>query len=150
MWKSIDAGPLDAGDVGGDIQRGAAWSRRFVWSDDNGRLLPVGQTESIPGAVPVYAVIDENWYAVDVKETNEDDDETPVYDVQNQTCFILCTDPDNAGNTEEWSDYQYEFANDIGFTTLEDANSEARACAANAAAFLAAHPSIYGPPENWH
>lgn len=147
MWKFTDDRADDAGDVGGDIQVGAAWSRRLVWSDDAGRPLAVGETATARGMAPSYAVIDETWYAVDVNlERSEEDRPAPedyYYDVQNQMWSCLCTDLDDVGGSEISSDYEYEYVNYIGFNTIERADEYAKQCATNA------RDDVYGAPENW-
>lgn len=149
MWKLVDDKAEDAGDVGGDIQVGAAWSRRLVWSDDVGRPLPIRADYTSDGTDVhnVYAVIDETWYAVDVNlERSEEDRPAPedyYYDVQNQMWSCLCTDLDDVGGSEISSDYEYEYVNYIGFNTIERADEYAKQCATNA------RDDVYGAPENW-
>lgn len=143
MWKFADNGPEDAGSIGGDIQRGAAWSRRLIWSDEDGRPIPA-QTSVFDGFTPLYAVIDDTWYAVDVKANDErDDDEPIIYDIQNQCWTCLCTDVEDSGGTEVASDYDYDYVNYLAIDTLERADEEAKRYAANA------RDDVYGNPENW-
>jgi hypothetical protein len=145
MWKFTDTSASDAGSVGGDIQVGAAWSRRLVWSDDAGNPLPIGVHADTNA--PVFAVIDDAWYAVDVNlERSEEDRPAPddyYFDVQNQCWECTCTDLDDVGGTEITSEYQYTYVNDIGFDSQERADAYAKQCAENA------RDDVYGAPGPW-
>lgn len=96
QWHEVEPyGPLDEGDIGGDIQVGIAWGRRFA------RLLPSGR----------WAVIDDAYYTVaeNTRPGREDDNAEPN-DIQNQVSFTVCRDLDDVAGTEEYADMQYEWA----------------------------------------
>lgn len=142
VWKFTDERTDDAGSVGGDIQVGAAWSRRLVWSDDAGNPLAV----SNDGA-PVFAVIDTAYYAADINLDRAEEDrpapEDYYFDIQNQWCGTLCTDLDDVGGSEVYCDYEYEYVNALGFPTAEAASDSAKYHATHVRA------DAFGEPENW-
>lgn len=87
IWKDDEHGISRAGDVGGDIQIGEAYSRRFVHSRLAGRHIevsayPVANNQPDPGAEPVISL-------------------------EIQTELMVATDPDDPGGTEVWSDLEY-------------------------------------------
>lgn len=110
-WHPDGTGVENAGDVGGDIQVGPAWSVRYV-NDAKPRSL-----------------ITTSVYAVD---HNNDDPERrgEEYAWQAETEFLVCTDPADPGGTELWSDLDYEDGY-FGYETLPEAESEARKVAEN-------------------
>lgn len=143
MWKFADNGPEDAGSIGGDIQHGAAWSRQLIWSDEDGRPLAL-RVLGIHDDRDMFAVIEDAWYAVDIKDGDErEDDEPIIYDVQNQCWTCLCTDVEDPGGTEVTSDYEYDYVNYLAIDTLERADEEAKRYADNA------RDDVYGDPTNW-
>lgn len=79
----------DAGDIGGDKQVGESTSIRFVNPDLRGRVITI------------YA------YPVGVSHLGEDGDQVKVTGIQSATEFMICTDVDNPGDTEVWSDCLY-------------------------------------------
>jgi hypothetical protein len=97
-------GVLPGGDVGGDAQLAESFSVRF-WHRDR------------PGALVGYRY----YAALDL------DDLVTVY-VERQTELLACTDPDDPGSTEVWSDYRYE-AVQRGFASVEAATIAARRAA---------------------
>lgn len=143
MWHALDDEPMDAGDVGGDIQRGTAFARRFIWADEHGRPLPFKHWSS---SELVYALIEETYYAVDIKETDPDDEDAEpiIYDIQNQTELMVCRDVEDPGSTETWCDYEYEYVGAMGFDSLERADAEARAYTARLSA-----EHYVSHPANW-
>ncbi len=82
-WEANDKAPLPGGDVGGDNQASESWSVRWYRADRPG------------------ALITEYWYA-------EEDDDAQHYVITRQTEYLLCTDPDQPGDTEVWSDAVYD------------------------------------------
>ena len=93
-WISVSDVAEDAGDIGGDVQAGAAWSKRFV------RWMP---------SVGKWAVINDAYYmrfSDDIEDENSN--ESKIDGVERQLEFMIVRDPNEAGDTEEWSDYEYE------------------------------------------
>jgi hypothetical protein len=87
VWKDDGHGIGKAGDVGGDIQVGEAYCRRFVHSRLAGRHIevrayPVANSQPDPGAEPTISL-----------------------DVQTE--LMVATDPEDPGGSEEWSDLEY-------------------------------------------
>jgi hypothetical protein len=89
------------GDVGGDAQLDESFSVRFHHRER-------------PGALVTYRY----YAALDL------DDLVTVY-VERQTELLVCTDPEDPGSTEVWSDYRYE-ALQRGFGTVEAATAAAK------------------------
>lgn len=93
----------DAGSIGGDVQAGPAWSKRFD------RWMP---------SIGKWAVINDSYYvaAEDRVVGTEDAGEFEVAEshewVQRQLEILICRDPSDPGGTEEWSDYTYETPED--------------------------------------
>lgn len=78
--------PLDEGSVGGDIQDGPAWSRRFVlWHPGTGLCVVLN--------VAHYVAME--------------DDLVHLPWIQRQTEWIVCRDFVDPGGTEEYADYAY-------------------------------------------
>ena len=89
-WISVSDVVEDAGDIGGDVQAGPAWSRKFI------RWMPnVGK----------WAVINDAYYAA-YDNPNFDSDKAVAIERQIETMIV--GDPGQPGDTEEWSDYTYE------------------------------------------
>lgn len=93
-------GVEDPGDIGGDVQAGAAHSRRFI------RWMP---------SVSKWAVINDAYYQIEDERSSRVDG--PLYahcngptvtGIDRQVELIICTDPADPGGTEEWADYVYE------------------------------------------
>lgn len=103
-WTA-DGPPLAGGTVGGD---GA------------GEAVSVRYTCEKPGSLT-----DVYWYVVDLRERNEADenDEYP-WDVEEMTQFMVCTDPNDPGSTEVWSDYTYDNLSAVSYKTEADAIAE--------------------------
>jgi hypothetical protein len=111
IWKDDGHGITEAGDVGGDIQVGRAFSRRFVHSRLAGRHIEVrcypikgdGMTDHVP----------------------ED-----VIRLEVQTELMAATDPEDPGGTEVWSDLAYEDALpeafDLDYLSVEKAEEAAQ------------------------
>lgn len=87
VWKDDGHGIVEAGDVGGDVQAGKAYSRRFVHERLAGRHIEVR-------AYPVY-------------EHDMGDPDNPSVRLEVQTELMVATDPDDPGGTEVWSDLEY-------------------------------------------
>jgi hypothetical protein len=90
-WISVSDVVEDAGDVGGDRQAGPAWSRKFI------RWMP---------SIGKWGVINDAYY-----QAGEDHGGTGGEFVDRQTEYMIVGDPDQPGDTEEWSDYIYETVN---------------------------------------
>jgi hypothetical protein len=93
MWREHDSGVVDGGDCGGDHQIGKAPSKRFVRDDLPGSIVtvtiyPIGHSEG-DTCVPRNCTPDQ-------------------IDLEEQIEWLICTDPDDPGGTETWSDYRYE------------------------------------------
>lgn len=99
-WQEKGSLFEDAGDVGGDIQVGKSFERRFVNPDLPGRLIDV----------TLYPVQEEG---------------AVVVDVQMHTEFMICQDIEDPGSTEEWCDYRYVTLKTTGFGTVEQAEAAA-------------------------
>jgi len=97
-------GVLPGGDIGGDAQLDESFSVRFWHRDRQGALV----------GYCYYAALDL-------------DDLTTVY-VERQTELLVCTDPDDPGGTEEWSDYRYGTVR-RGFGSVEAATAVAKRAA---------------------
>lgn len=110
VWKEDGLGIQDAGDAGGDIQAGKAYSARYLHTTLHGRLITVT-------AYPVRG-----------------DSTTPeipdgVIRLQVQTERMICRDPEDPGSTEVWSDIEYSDLPerfDIDYVSVEEAEYAAR------------------------
>ena len=91
MTTWIASTPETGGTVGGD-GAGEATSVRYTRPD-------------VPGAM-----ITVSYYTVDRVERGGQDeaDDSPRWDVESQTEFLICTDPEDPGMSEVWSDYVYD------------------------------------------
>jgi hypothetical protein len=78
-WTRVEPAAAEAGDCGGDAQTGEAWSARWI------RQLPDGS----------WGVVDRTFYPADVGDG-------PY--VERQTSYVICTNPDDPGSSEVWSD----------------------------------------------
>ena len=106
-WQADGTGIVSNGDCGGDGQRGDSYSVRFRHPD-----LP-------------NAIITCSAYAA------EDTDRNPgEFFVQVQTEYIICTDPEDPGSTETWSDYSYDDEDGRIWDTAGEAEEAARQRAA--------------------
>lgn len=100
-WTAQDIQPMEDGTFGGD---GASWaySARWVKKNEDG----------------TYSVISTYWYPVDLRERLPQSSldwydetwgsDTLLWDVENMTEYIVCTDPEDVGGTEIWSDAEYD------------------------------------------
>ncbi len=106
-WTRVQrgGGVLPGGDVGGDAQVSESFSVRFHHRDR-------------PGALVTYC-----YYAADV----DLEDLTTIY-VERQTEYLVCTDPDDPGGTEVWSDSRYTTLH-RGFDTVQAATAAAKRAA---------------------
>jgi hypothetical protein len=101
-WQQV-GGVMDVGDVGGDWQIGPAPSVRFQHTEKPGSLMTVA----------IYPVMH-----------SEGDTCVPrtcipgSLDLQQQIEYMVCTDPEDPGGTEQWSDYEYEILADLDDTNL--------------------------------
>lgn len=97
-WIEVGTISLDDGSPGGDKQIGPASSRRFQLAVEDGTFA----------VVTVYSYATREERNVD-EEGNPTDEPVPYLDVEEQTEFIICTDPDDPGGTEIWSEYEYDY-----------------------------------------
>ncbi len=102
--SATGGGVLPGGDIGGDAQLDESFSVRFCHRDHAGALV----------IVYYYAALDL-------------DDLTTVY-VERQTELLACSDPDDPGGTEVWSDDRYATVA-RGFASVEAATAAARRAA---------------------
>lgn len=93
----------DGGAVGGDIQVGTAWSRRFARINEENN----------------YEVKEVSIYATQEEGSEE-------FNVQRQIGTTICKDYTDPGSTEILSDYGYEDINYTGYNTLETADEFAK------------------------
>lgn len=107
------------GPIGGDVQVSDQWSVRFLPTDQpaDGRFAMVTS----------YWFVDN--YDDDTLPVEFDDQESKTYGIQNVTEFLICTDLDNPGGTEVWSDYQYDTDDPRSFDTIEAAEQAAETAA---------------------
>jgi hypothetical protein len=108
-WKRDEQGVMKGGWVGGDNAVDEAWSVRFI-----------ADGEPADG---LRALIDSNWY---VEQLPEHTAESPAFGVVNMTQYTLCTNLDDPGLTEVWSDITYEDGA-LVYTTIEAAEATAKA-----------------------
>jgi hypothetical protein len=107
----VKDGPTPDGTMGGD---GAyeALSVRYTRPDKPGSLITA------------------YYYVVDERERRpEDEIEGTLYEdrpftVEDVTMFATCTDPDDPGGTETWSEYQYGEGSTMAYGTLAEAERE--------------------------
>lgn len=110
VWKDDGNGVRAAGAVGGDIQVGEAYSRRFVHSRLAGRAITVQ-------AYPVMG------------DSSTPEIPNDVIRLEVQTELMVATDPDDLGSTEVWSDYEYSElpeAFEVDYPDVETAELAAR------------------------
>lgn len=127
----------DAGDVGGDAQVGPAFERRFVNPELEVYLTPGHpRLPSTVGPDRHYALVTVQTYAIRHDPTHDDGCVSvpcgcPEGELDVQECieWLVCTDPDDPGGTEVWSDCAYEHGKLDGTVItggLEEANQAAR------------------------
>lgn len=111
IWKDDGHGIIEAGDVGGDIQAGKAYCRRFVHSRLACRAITV---EAYPikgdGSTPEPSV------------------DAPIR-LEVKTELMVATDPNDLGSMEAWSDYEYSELPehfDVDYLDVETAELAAR------------------------
>jgi hypothetical protein len=131
-------GVFDEGDIGGDIQAGTAWSRRFV------------RYVSTTG---LWAVITDSFYLAkcdhdeDQREVDCDGDPRckycgPVSWIQNQTEYVTCRDFTDPGSTEEGSS-DTDYDNTSGDFDYQMTDDFAKWCATRL------RVDAHGDPANW-
>lgn len=114
-------GICDEGDIGGDVQTGAAWTKRFVRYVSRHGL---------------WAVINDSFYVADNDSSDSYAQQYRCW-IENQTEIIVCTDPDAPGDTEIFTDYTHDETDaPFGIDLDEDAQWLAQA----------SHPGDYGDP----
>jgi hypothetical protein len=116
------------GSEGGDAQTGPTFSRRFRINRGDG--LFAFATASYY-ATTEYRELDDRGEETGKQSYEEDDFEsfTTFYDVQCQTEFLVCSNPDDLGGTEINSDYTYEDIEVYAPSSHEDAvEASRRAC----------------------
>lgn len=111
QWRELGELAEDAGDVGGDIQIGAAPERRFTHA-------------TLPGRV-----VDVTAYPIKGDGSNPmPPEEAPVH-VSWQHHLTICRDVADPGSTEEWADVRYpKVPEEYGgpYATVEEAEAAAR------------------------
>lgn len=94
-----------------------------VGGDGAGEAVSIQYTSpEVPGAL-----ITAYYYTVDrvLRGWQEEDDESPRWDVESMTELMICTDPADPGMTEEWSDYTYDTDHyPISFATEAEAEEK--------------------------
>ena len=114
-WREDPLGIIeDAGDVGGDVQAGPAFERRYIYGPVAGRYLIVTDY--------AYAA---DWTDYRDYPAEEDGEERP-YVADEMTELLICTDLDDPGGTELDSRYDYGEGSMLGYETVEQATREAR------------------------
>lgn len=114
----------DAGDMGGDVQVGKAFNRRFINPDLPGRLVTVN----------VYPIAGDGNNEPDLSEV----------DIECQVEYMICEDMDDPGGTEVWSDIKYDRDIDV---LVSDSIEKAESAAKNyVKRFLPEHIAWDGEP----
>jgi hypothetical protein len=76
------------------------------------------------------AVITAYWYVVDERERQSEDQladtlyETRPFHVEEMTVYTVCTDTDDPGGTETWSEIEYGEGSVYAYETVEQAEAE--------------------------
>jgi hypothetical protein len=119
FWRKADGeppdgdSPLAAGQVGGDIQAGDGWSIRYV---------PMDQPQD-----GLYALVTVSVYPVAHWQINGlKPGEKPRWAWQQQIEYLVCTDIEDPGSTEEYSDVAYHDSY-YDYASLEEATVAAKA-----------------------
>lgn len=87
------AGPVDGGDIGGDVQLGTAWERSWA--------------RPTPGMPGHWSVLTSSYYlAVEPGPDGTAAADAERY-VQHQVSRLVCTNPADPGGSEVWSEYDY-------------------------------------------
>lgn len=110
VWKDDGYSVITAGSVGGDIQVGEAYSRRFVHHRLAGRAITVV-------AYPVMG------------DSTTPDIPDGVIRLEVRTELMVATDPDDLGGTEAWSEYEHSDLPehfDVDYTSVEAAETAAQ------------------------
>lgn len=109
-WREDEVGMLeDAGDVGGDLQAGPSFSRRFIFGPVEGH----------------YMVIEEYAYAEEL-DVDEDDERHGGFGASEMTMFTICTDLTDVGGSEIAADVSYGGGGYLVHDTVEQATAEAK------------------------
>lgn len=99
-------GPRDDGDVGGDIQIGTAWGRSWV--------------RTTPGVPDHWSVLSSTYYLAAAPP-----DSTERF-IQQQVERLICTDPNDPGSSEVWSETDHTDLSDTRPATDELAREFSR------------------------
>jgi hypothetical protein len=83
-------GPVDGGDVGGDVQLGTAWERSWI--------------TRTPGEPGQWSVLTSSYYVA----ADADGAGTGERYVQHQLDWLVCTRPGDPGGTEVWSELNFD------------------------------------------
>jgi hypothetical protein len=122
-WTIQEPAVSAGGDVGGDYQAGEAWSVRLTSPDVHGALITV-------------------YVFAEALRVNRGHGEVASgeYGVMVMTEYLTCTDMDDPGGTETWSDYKYDnTADPLAYPIGADADTAARALAG----LYARHPERF-------
>jgi hypothetical protein len=126
LW--VDEGVCVGGTVGGD-GAGEAVTRRFTKRRADG----------------TFAVVDSAYYPVNIGERWGDDrDDAAAFDVENMNCLTICTDLDDPGMTEVWSETFFAFPSATSFATEDEATEYCTNMATNRES-----SDYYGDPDRW-
>ena len=111
--------------IGGDNQITDSYSVRYLLADDNGTLKARIDSDGRK----IYAVLTVYVYAAarmdELGNLEPDSDGQPVIWLATQVERMLCTNPEDPGSTEVWSDYEYTDLDQF-FVTQEAADVAAR------------------------
>lgn len=114
VWIPDPDATMYDSDVGGDEQATRSFDRRFWHRDQHGVLLNVA------------------FYGVDVRYRRNNpppENEPPEYQVCAQYEFMVCSDPNDPGGTEIWSDVRYATDERRTYTDPDEVTEAARAAA---------------------
>ena len=117
----------EQGITGGDRQTGATYSRRFRLDKLDGTFAFVTFAAY---ATTEYRELDSNGISTGAVSTDKPDDDDESFetflDVEEQTEYLVCSDAEDLGGSEIWSEYAYDFPLHMAPHCAEDAESSAR------------------------
>lgn len=108
-WAEVGTLAEDSGSIGGDIQVGPSYSRRFVFGPVEGR----------------YVVITDYVYPTRV-DVHEDDSRYGTYGWDDYTEVLMCTDPEQPGDTAVDEHVMYGPGGALCYEQLSNATEAAR------------------------
>lgn len=105
-WVETGSISYDDGDHLSELQIGPASSRRFTLDVGDGTYAVITASAY---AIREYREVDDEGRDTGHRDSEPSYDKYEVFlDVEQQTEYIVCTDPDDPGSTELWSEYLYE------------------------------------------